>query len=723
MFDDEGNKHYHAKKKKKYWEDNNDDIDGVSAGSTKKDEDQEFSSTNSQRSQSDDINSGASKSIYSLETKEPKSLSKGFFDKSFFSHLFGGKKSGDSSSGVNNSNNAGTTGEKGKPKKIKLNWHENCEKEIPFRDKIKQLSQKFKKLPTSQRPRALVTGGAGFVGSHVAEFLAIDMNFSVIVFDDLSNGSEQNIISSPYLEFVKGDVQDSRAVQGLWENYGPFDYVYHFASYGTNGLSHFIRRFNYKNNVVGFMSILDAAANQHADGKPIRRFVYGSSTAVYGRSLRDEKNLPLTESIVRDPEDPFGIGRWIVEKDLQAANNMFDFDYTIFRTHSVYGPRMRVKSGKFKSALGHFLNVALSNNSEQVKTLTVYGDGEQKRGFSYIDDVAPVIAGCVLYELAANEDFIVGADGKLSINKLAQAVKEMTMTESANEIPIKIEHAQSKHEAGEDYANHDKLRCVFNVEQPTSMPEGLEKTIAYVRKAGKKRKFINVAGLDDDTRNSFSTKSDTDVSLKNVAAVQSSSDDAVKEVSTNLESVDSTLDSGSKFADEFNRKFDIGGHKKKKHKKGKKSDSNYSYTKEDIMKNRQALREKQLLAAERGVKGEKLGKPKQEPAPLAEKFVSEEEHAKLLSEKLVLPSLPDDKTSLPNKFEADDALISAHSSTGKKDSDDGNTNASDKNPAENDFSLDRSQDFEKGTHQGMTPMPLPRLDDSDEDEEEKTYTI
>ena len=181
----------------------------------------------------------------------------------------------------------------------------------------------------THQTRALVTGGAGFIGSHLADFLVDDMGFDVVVLDDLSGGSRDNI--HPKAAFVEGSIVDAPLVNRLFEQHR-FDYVYHLAAYAAEGLSHFIKRFNYTNNLIGSVNLINASVNHD-----VRCFVFTSSIAVYGTN-----RVPLTEDLIPVPEDSYGIAKLAVEQELRISRELFGLDYVIFRPHNVYGERQNL---------------------------------------------------------------------------------------------------------------------------------------------------------------------------------------------------------------------------------------------------------------------------------------------------------------------------------------------------------------------------------------------
>ena len=166
----------------------------------------------------------------------------------------------------------------------------------------------------------LVTGGAGFLGSHVVRALLDDSRYddlSILVIDDLSGGFIENLPVHPRVEFRQINIIDPKTIDELFEA-SSIRFVFHLAAYAAEGLSHFIRRFNYQNNLVGSVNLINAAVRTN-----VRHFVFTSSIAVYGAG-----QVPMSEETVPCPEDPYGISKFAVELDLKAANEMFELPYT-----------------------------------------------------------------------------------------------------------------------------------------------------------------------------------------------------------------------------------------------------------------------------------------------------------------------------------------------------------------------------------------------------------
>lgn len=311
---------------------------------------------------------------------------------------------------------------------------------------------------------SLVTGGAGFIGSHVATHL-LQLNHQVIVLDDLSGGFENNIPSSAH--FVKGSITDTAVIQQLFSQYN-IDYVYHLAAYAAEGLSHFIRKYNYENNLIGSINLINAAVNHN-----VKKFIFTSSIAVYGT-----QEVPLKESQKPQPEDPYGIAKYAVEMDLENAHQMFGLDYIIFRPHNVYGPHQNI-GDSYRNVVGIFMNQILKG-----APLTVFGDGEQTRAFTYIDDVAPYIAKSYAFAKANNQIFNIGSDQEYTVNQLTTEVSKSMAAEPS------VNHLEQREEVVHAYADHSKFKEVFRPVPETSLADGLAQTAQWVRSHGARESSI-----------------------------------------------------------------------------------------------------------------------------------------------------------------------------------------------------------------------------------------
>jgi len=294
----------------------------------------------------------------------------------------------------------------------------------------------------------LVTGGAGFIGSHVAQEL-LDANYQVIVLDDLSGGFKRNVPINSI--FIEGSILDEELIDSLFAKYN-FNYVFHLAAYAAEGLSHFIRKFNYTNNLIGSINLINASVKYN-----VERFVFTSSIAVYGSA-----QVPFIEETNPKPEDPYGIAKYSVELDLQSALEQFGLNYTIFRPHNVYGIGQNL-SDPYRNVIGIFMRQILNKES-----LTIYGNGEQTRAFTHIDSIRNAITQCIELPKTKNKIFNLGANEKTSINELADLLLEITNSENG-----KI-HLKGRNEVLDAISNHQKADELFRTSATISLNSGLE---------------------------------------------------------------------------------------------------------------------------------------------------------------------------------------------------------------------------------------------------------
>ncbi len=311
-------------------------------------------------------------------------------------------------------------------------------------------------------PRALVTGGAGFIGSHVTDILIEDLGMEVVVLDDLSGGFRSNV--HPAAKFVQGSVVDASLVNALFQEQ-QFDYVYHLAAYAAEGLSHFIKRFNYTNNVIGSINLINASVNTG-----VKCFVFTSSIAVYGHN-----QVPMYEDLIPAPDDSYGIAKLAIELELRVSHELFGLNYVVFRPHNVYGERQNI-GDKYRNVIGIFMNRLL-----QGQDLIIFGDGEQRRAFTYVRDIAPSIARSVCVPAAYGRTLNIGADEHYSINELAELVCQMM------NVPPRVRHVQARKEVKIAYADHAQFDALFPNAPRTALPDGLRRMTEWVRREGARK--------------------------------------------------------------------------------------------------------------------------------------------------------------------------------------------------------------------------------------------
>jgi UDP-glucose 4-epimerase len=313
---------------------------------------------------------------------------------------------------------------------------------------------------TRNLERVLVTGGAGFIGAHVTRALVATGRFHVVALDDLSGGFRDNV--PPAATFVDGSVVDHALLGRIFDEHR-FTYVYHLAAYAAEGLSHFIRRFNYTNNVVGSVNVINECVRHE-----VKSLVFTSSIAVYGATPP-----PMREDQTPQPEDPYGVAKFAVEKDLAAAHHMFGLDSVIFRPHNVYGEFQNI-GDRYRNVVGIFMNQIMTG-----APMTIFGDGTQERAFSYVGDIAAAIAESAWIAAAQNEVFNIGADVHTTVNDLAALVAT-----AMGEPNHPVVHLPARKEVVCAWADHGKAQRVFGSAAQTPLAEGLARMASWAKAVG-----------------------------------------------------------------------------------------------------------------------------------------------------------------------------------------------------------------------------------------------
>jgi len=316
--------------------------------------------------------------------------------------------------------------------------------------------------------QALVTGAAGFIGSHLCAAL-IGRGYRVIGLDDLSGGFRDNVPEA--VEFIEGSVEDHLLIQKIFTE-NKINTVCHLAAYAAEGLSHFIKRFNYNNNLIGSINLINESVKHD-----IECFLFTSSIAVYGAN-----QLPMREDMTPVPEDSYGIAKYAVELELAATQQMFGLDHLIFRPHNVYGEHQNI-GDRYRNVIGIFMNQIM-----QGLPLTIFGDGEQTRAFSYISDVVEPMADMLTIKACYNQTFNIGADKPYSINSLIQEIGKCMHKKPTTKF------LDARNEVKHAYADHEKIKQALGARESVSLTEGLSRMSRWAIKTGarKSKTFANI---------------------------------------------------------------------------------------------------------------------------------------------------------------------------------------------------------------------------------------
>jgi UDP-glucose 4-epimerase len=295
--------------------------------------------------------------------------------------------------------------------------------------------------------QVLITGVAGMIGSRMAEYILLNHpEYQVIGVDNLSGGYLENV---PFaVQFHQLDIA-SDSLDILFEK-GEVEYVYHFAAYAAEGLSPFIRCFNYQNNLVATANLVNACIKHN-----VKRLVFTSSMAVYGIG-----SPPFDESHQPNPVDPYGVAKYACEMDIKIAGEQHGLDWCIIRPHNVYGQHQNIWD-KYRNVLGIWMYQKLINDP-----FTVIGQGKQKRAFTYIEDCLEPMWHAATNEKASKEIINLGSSTETSVMEAATLLQEIVGGSS-------ITYLEERHEVINAYSTHEKAASILGYIDQTNLKDGL----------------------------------------------------------------------------------------------------------------------------------------------------------------------------------------------------------------------------------------------------------
>jgi UDP-glucose 4-epimerase len=314
--------------------------------------------------------------------------------------------------------------------------------------------------------RILVTGAAGFMGSHLADAL-VAKGHEVHSVDDLSGGFMRNV--NPACKFKQLDLRDREATNKYVSEIKP-ELIYHLAADATEGRSQFTPVQCTERNYMAYLNTLVPAIRSGA----LKKVVLTSSMSVYGA-----QTPPFSEDLDRKPEDIYGLAKTAMERSTEILSEVHNFDYTIIRPHNVYGPRQNL-SDPYRNVMSIFINCLMNN-----KNFYVYGDGEQTRAFSYIDDFTPYITKAGFDDKVNGEIFNIGPVEEVTINHLGEIVLEKYFGTKDWDKKYTPKHLPPRpKEVKEAYCTVDKARKMLGYNTTVHLEDGIEKMIAWARSMG-----------------------------------------------------------------------------------------------------------------------------------------------------------------------------------------------------------------------------------------------
>ena len=306
--------------------------------------------------------------------------------------------------------------------------------------------------------KIFVTGCAGLLGANYTRHLLAN-GHEVIGIDDLSGGYKAFVTKGENFSFVKLNLERRKKIVELFEEHKP-EVLVHFAAYAAEGLSPFIRNYNYRNNLICSANLINECIKHDT------KFIFTSSMAVYG-----EQEPPFTEDKRPQPIDPYGIAKYAVECDLKLAHEQFGLRYNIVRPHNVLGIYQNIWD-KYRNVIGIFIRKTLNG-----QPILVYGDGEQTRAFSDIKYyMEPFDRLLTEYD---GETFNIGADKYFTLNEVAEAVQKVGK-KYGYEVPI--EHGEPRHEVKHAYCDHTKAKSMLQFSDGTNLDDLIESMFVWAMK-------------------------------------------------------------------------------------------------------------------------------------------------------------------------------------------------------------------------------------------------
>ena len=313
--------------------------------------------------------------------------------------------------------------------------------------------------------KILITGVAGLLGSSLADWIIENIpNVEVVGIDDLSGGYRENV--NPKVIFWQQNLIE-HPIENAFDVHR-FDYVFHFAAYAAEGLSPFIRQYNYQNNLVATSRIVNNCIKYN-----VKRLVFTSSLAVYGNGeggLFDEIQIPK-------PIDPYGVAKYACEMDIQIAGEQHGLDWCIIRPHNVYGIKQNIWD-KYRNVLGIWMYQHLNG-----EPMTIYGDGEQTRAFSYIDDIVEPLWNAAIRPEASKEIINLGGVEKWSINNANEVLRKVI---GEGEVIYK----EGRHEVKHSIPTFKKSIDILRFKHKTNLDVGLWEMWAWASHQPKRDRYV-----------------------------------------------------------------------------------------------------------------------------------------------------------------------------------------------------------------------------------------
>jgi len=312
----------------------------------------------------------------------------------------------------------------------------------------------------------LITGVAGLLGSRLANYiLDTRKDIKVIGIDDFSGGYKENVSPDVKL-YVKNLAKDD--ISSIFSK-NNIDYVFHFAAYAAEGLSPFLRKFNYSNNILSTVNIINNCINYN-----VKRLIYTSSMSVYGHGNLD--GTKFDEDLTPNPIDPYGISKYAMELDIKVAGIQHGLDWCILRPHNVFGVNQNIWD-RYRNVIGIWMYQILNNSP-----MTIYGDGNQVRSFTYIDNILPCLLKSAFNSNCSKQIINLGGKVPYTINYVNQMLQEITGYD-------KVNYLDSRFEVKHAVPTYIKSEYLLDYKESINLRAGLQEMWNWAKNSPIKMRF------------------------------------------------------------------------------------------------------------------------------------------------------------------------------------------------------------------------------------------
>ena len=314
--------------------------------------------------------------------------------------------------------------------------------------------------------KILITGVAGLLGSRLSDWIIENIPGSEIVgIDNLSGGYIENV--NPKVDFRNIDISHDPILKDIFEEIKP-TYVFHLAAYAAEGLSPFIRTYNYDNNLRATAAIVNECIKHD-----VKRLIFTSTLAVYGHGyggIFDETQVP-------NPIDPYGVAKYACEMDIQIAGEQHGLDWCIIRPHNVYGIKQNIWD-KYRNVLGIWMYQHLEG-----EPMTIFGDGNQTRAFSYIDDSLEPLWNSAIRESASKQIINLGGIKEYSISEANEILRQVIGGGS-------VQYFEQRHEVKHSIPTWQKSVDILGFSHETNLKDGLTAMWDWAKNQPSRERFV-----------------------------------------------------------------------------------------------------------------------------------------------------------------------------------------------------------------------------------------